>query len=116
MSLEARPMFTVKELKALRIGDEIDTGACVFENLSTKECVLLTVRRRGKRTLVEFALTYFGINIGTWIAQPGGDGRVIWVDQNRSRSEKLAKGKTTGKKPTGKRAMSKKPGWRKNAL
>ena len=113
MSLETKPMFTVKELKALRIGDEIDTGAFVFEGLSKKECVLLTVRRRGKRTLVEFDLTYFGINIGTWIAQPQENGTVVWVDQNRSRSEKLAKGKPTGKKPTGKRAMSKKPGWRK---
>lgn len=97
-------MFTIDELKALRIGDEIDTGVGVFESLSKTECVLLTVSRRGKRTLVEFKLTYFGINVGTWIAQPGGDGGVIWVDQNKSKADRLAKGKSTGKKMGGKRA------------
>jgi hypothetical protein len=107
-------MFTIKELKDLRIGDEIDTGALVFEGLSKKECVIFTVSRRSKNVLVEFNLTYFGINIGTWIAQPGGDGRVIWVDQNRSRAEKLAKGKSTGKKKMGgKRPMTKNTGWKK---
>lgn len=107
-------MFTVKELKDLRIGDEIDTGAFVFEGLPKAECVILVVRRRSKNVLVEFDLTYFGITIGTWIAQPQESGRVVWVDQNRSRSEKQAKGKSTGKKKMGgKRPMTKTTGWRK---
>ena len=45
-----KPMFTVKELTALRIGDVIDTGAFVFESLSGTECVTLTVRRRVIKT------------------------------------------------------------------
>jgi len=108
-----KPMFTVKELTALRVGDVIDTGAFVFENLSEKECVTLTVRRRViKNKLVEFEVSYFGINIGTWIAQvavsdpreESGPDRVLWMDQNKSRADREAKGKETKKKMGGKRA------------
>lgn len=102
---EPRPMFTAKELTALRIGDEIDTGAFVFENLSEKECVTLIVRRRViKNKLVEFDVFYFGINIGTWIAQVQETGTVLWMDQNKSKADRVAKGKPTGKKMGSKRA------------
>ena len=104
MRVESRPMFTVKEFLALRVGDMIDTGAFVFKNLSEEECVILTVRRRVvKNKLIEFEVTYFGINIGTWIAQVQEDGSVAWVDQNKSRADKEAKVEM-GKKMGGKRA------------
>lgn len=100
-----KPMFTVKELTALRIGDVIDTGAFVFENLSDKRCVVLTVRRRVIKTkLVEFEVSYFGINIGTWIAQAQEGGNVMWMDQNKSKADREAKGKETKRKMGGKRA------------
>jgi len=82
----------------------IDTGAFVFKSLSEEECVILIVRRRViKNKLIEFEVTYFGINIGTWIAQVQGTDRVLWVDQNKSREAKAAKVET-GKKMGGKRA------------
>ncbi len=101
MCVATRPMFTAKELTELRVGDEIDTGALVFEGLTNAESVILVVSHRRKKKLVEFDLIYFGINIGTWIAQVQESGKVVWVDQNRSRAEKIAKGKSTGKKKMG---------------
>jgi len=93
-----RPMFTAKELKDLRVGDEIDTGAFVFEGLPKSECVVLVVRHRKKNALVAFDVTYFGIKIGEWVAQVQATGDVLWIDQAKSRADRDAKGKSTGKK------------------
>lgn len=84
-------MFTAKELKALKVGDEIDSGHFIFEGLPDEEYVCFVVTRTTAK-LVEFDLTYFGINIGNWIAKPGGDGDILWMDQALAKKTSRQKG------------------------
>ena len=77
-------MFSAEELKELQVGDEIDSGYFVFEGLPDEEYICFVVTRTTKK-LVEFDLTYFGINIGTWIAKPRADGSILWMDQGKSK-------------------------------
>lgn len=83
-------MLTAKELKDLEVGDEIDSGAFIFEGLPDEERICFTVTRTTAK-LVEFDVTYFGVNIGTWVAHFGG-GKVLWMDQGKSRKAAGKKG------------------------
>lgn len=83
-------MLTADELKSLKVGDEIDSGASIFEGLPDAECVVLVVTRTTAK-LVEFDLIYFGITIGSYIAQHDESGKVLWVDQGKSRKASAKK-------------------------
>lgn len=84
-------MFTAKELAALKVGDEIDSGHFVFEGLPDEEHICFTVTRTTAK-LVEFDLTYFGINIGNWVAKPCADGSILWMDQGKAKKTTPRKG------------------------
>ncbi len=86
-------MFTAEELMELQLGDEIDSGHFVFEGLPDEEHICFTVTRTTAK-LVEFDLTYFGINIGNWIAKPRANGSILWMDQAQSKKAKPRKGYT----------------------
>lgn len=83
-------MLTATELKELEVGDEIDSGAFIFESLPDEEYVLFTVTRVSSK-VVEFDLTYFGVSIGNWIAKPCANGSVLWMDQGKSREANAKK-------------------------
>ena len=84
-------MLTATELKELKVGDEIDSGAFIFEGLPDAEYVLFTVTRVSSK-VVEFDLTYFGVSIGNWVAKPCANGSVLWIDQGKSRESARKKG------------------------
>ena len=84
-------MFTAEELKDLQVGDEVDSGHFVFEGLPDEEHIQFTVARTTAK-LVEFDLTYFGINIGNWIAKPCANGSILWMDQGKSKQATGRKG------------------------
>jgi hypothetical protein len=84
-------MFTAKELKKLKVGDEIESGHFIFEGLPDEEYICFTVARTTAK-LVEFDLTYFGVNIGNWVAKPCADGSIVWLDQGKSRKDAGKKG------------------------
>ncbi len=83
-------MLDAKSLKSLKVGDEIDSGAMLFEGLPDEEFVTFTVVRVGSK-VVEFELTYFSIVIGSWVAKPTGTGAVLWIDQTASRNARKKK-------------------------